>query len=129
MFVVLLLGGAFAYVFREQIKNNMKPAMMDTIRDYDPSKPENPITKAWDATQNKLQCCGKLDENGAKVDCSSENPVDEDKIFTKDCFGEAVVFVKGHAVIIGGVAVGIAAIMILGMVFAICLYKLIKRST
>jgi len=164
MFVVLLLGGAFAYVFREQIKNNMKPAMMDTIRDYDPSKPENPITKAWDATQNKLQCCGistnntglnrpwkswktnliinsgeasakvpasccKLDENGAKVDCSSENPVDEDKIFTKDCFGEAVVFVKGHAVIIGGVAMGIAAIMILGMVFAICLYKLIARST
>ena len=33
----------------------MKPAMMDTIRDYDPSKPENPITKAWDATQNKVQ--------------------------------------------------------------------------
>ena len=61
--------------------------------------------------QVPASCC-KLDENGAKVDCSSENPVDEDKIFTKDCFGEAVVFVKGHAVIIGGVAVGIAAIMV-----------------
>jgi len=164
MFVVLLLGGVFAYVFRQQIKNNMKPEMIGTIRDYDPSKPENPITKAWDATQNKLQCCGistnntapnrpwdswktnlninsgdssakvpasccKLNENGAKVDCSSDNPVDVDKIYQSDCFAEAIVFVKGHAVTIGSVAIGIAAIMILGMVFSICLYKLIARST
>jgi len=164
MFVVLLLGGVFAYVFRQQIKSNMKPAMMDTIRDYDPSKPEDPITKSWDAMQNKLRCCGistnitgddrpwdswkanlkinsgfgskmvpasccKLDVNGVKVDCASDNPVDEDRIFKSDCFTQAIKFVQGHAIIIGGVAVGIAAIMILGMVFSIVLCKLIKRST
>ena len=89
MFVVLLLGGVFAYVFRQQVNNiryfekynqntfcffiflrfvlysiiflflfqianNMKPEMMATIREYDPSNTSDPITKAWDSTQNKV---------------------------------------------------------------------------
>ena len=86
MFVVLLLGGVFAYVFRQQVNkieyfkdiiqalfvfsffeiifdsffiffqiaNNMKPEMMATIRDYDPSNTSDPITKAWDSTQIKV---------------------------------------------------------------------------
>jgi len=162
MFVVLLLGGVFAYVFRQQIADNMKPEMMATIRDYDPNAKSDPITKAWDATQNKLFCCGidtnvtngrpweswftnkrinsgpadkkvpasccKLDASGAKVDCASSNPVDEDRIYTSDCFASALVFLKGHAVIIGGVAVGIASVMILGMALSICHYKLIAKS-
>ena len=37
-----------------QIANNMKPEMMATIRDYDPSNTSDPITKAWDSTQNKV---------------------------------------------------------------------------
>jgi len=163
MFVVLLVGGVFAYVFRAQITSNMKPEMIATIREYDPSLTDDPLTKAWDATQNKLQCCGistnvtlsrpweswfvnkrinsgnadkkvpasccKLDASGAKVDCTSSDTVDEDRIFTSDCFAAALVFVRGHAVVIGGVAVSIAAIMILGMVFSISHYKLIARST
>ena len=32
----------------------MKPEMMATIRDYDPSKTSDPITKAWDSTQIKV---------------------------------------------------------------------------
>ena len=32
----------------------MKPEMMATIRDYDPSNTSDPITKAWDSTQNKV---------------------------------------------------------------------------
>lgn len=163
MFVVLLLGGVFAYVFRHQIATNMKPEMLQTIKDYNPKSTSDAITLAWDATQNKLQCCGiatnstldrpwaawrdnnhinsgaadfkvpesccKLDANGDKVNCVTSNTVDEDKIYTSDCFAAALVFVKGHAVVIGGVAVGIAAIMILGMVLSICHYKLIEKST
>jgi hypothetical protein len=55
-------------------------------------------------------CC-KLDTNGARVDCSTST-VDVDMIFTSDCFAAALIFVKGHAVIVGGVAVGISAVMV-----------------
>ena len=61
--------------------------------------------------QVPASCC-KLDASGAKVDCASSNPVDEDRIYTSDCFASALVFLKGHAVIIGGVAVGIASVMV-----------------
>ena len=43
---------------------------------------------------------------------ASKNPVDLDEIYQNDCFVEAVVFVRGHATIIGGVAVAIASIMV-----------------
>ena len=33
----------------------MKPEMMATIREYDPSNTSDPITKAWDSTQNKVR--------------------------------------------------------------------------
>jgi len=165
LFVVLLIGGVLAYVFRHQIASNMRPEMVHAIKSYDPTLPNDPITKTYDAIQNKLKCCGiennstigrpweawfkntrinsgtadkkvppsccKLDANGAKVECNSStgSNVDEDRIYTSDCFAVALVFLKDHAVIIGGVAVGIAAIMILGMVFSIVHYKLIEKST
>ena len=61
--------------------------------------------------QVPASCC-KLDTEGEKVDCASKNPVDLDEIYPNDCFVEAVVFVRGHATIIGGVAVAIASIMV-----------------
>jgi len=162
MFVVLLIGGVLAYVFRHQIASTMKPEMLVTAREYNPGLAKDPITRAWDATQNKLECCGvetnatinrpweawftnkyinsgsadrkvpqsccKLDANGAQVDCHLDNPVDIERIYTSDCFAAALIFVKGHSIVVGGVAVGIAAIMILGMVFSICHYKLIAES-
>jgi len=161
MFVVLLIGGVLAYVFRQQIADTMKPEMIITIREYDPARDNDPITNAWDAVQNKLECCGietnetigrpweswyknqrinsgsadkkvpasccLLDASGAKVDCATED-VDTDRIYTSDCFAVGLIFVKDHAIVVGGVAVGIAAVMILGMVFSICHYKLIAKT-
>ena len=44
----------FIFDFFFQIANNMKPEMMATIREYDPSDTSDPITKAWDSTQIKV---------------------------------------------------------------------------
>ena len=46
------------------------------------------------------------------MDCALKNPVDLDEIYQDDCFVDAVVFVRGHATVIGGVAVAIASIMV-----------------
>ena len=58
------------------------------------------------------ESCCLLDANSLKVDCQSDNPVDTSKIYTSDCFAAALIFVKGHSIVVGGVAVGIAAIMV-----------------
>ena len=54
------------------------------------------------------------------MDCASKNPVDLDEIYQNDCFVEAVVFVRGHATIIGGVAVAIASIMVCLLMSSSC---------
>eukprot|EP00095_Tigriopus_kingsejongensis_P005911 maker-scaffold392_size185621-snap-gene-0.18 protein:Tk05911 transcript:maker-scaffold392_size185621-snap-gene-0.18-mRNA-1 annotation:"Tetraspanin-1" len=58
MFVVLLIGGVLGYVFRNQVEDNLRPEMKHTIEEYNPSKPDDPVTAAWDDTQRNLQCCG-----------------------------------------------------------------------
>ena len=37
-----------------QISSTMKPEMLVTIREYNPADPD-PVSKAWDATQNKVR--------------------------------------------------------------------------
>lgn len=161
IFVILLIGGVLGYVFRYQIDDNLRPTMLHAIENYDPDKPLDSITEAWDLTQSKLKCCGIGMEgmsaqpwrawrknqrinsgqaeskvpasccrvvDGKPTDCASQS-IDETKldlIYTADCFNMGLDFVKGHAVVLGAIAIGIACIMILGMVFSIVLFKLIE---
>ncbi len=51
MFVVLLVGGVLGFVFRYQVEDNLRPEMRHAIEEYDPRRPDAPITAAWDDTQ------------------------------------------------------------------------------
>ncbi len=156
MFVVLVIGGVLGYVFRFQVEDNLRPEMRHTIEQYDPESKNNPVTAAWDDTQKNLKCCGmgrsdmenkpwlawmanrKLNprqgDNRVPAscckegfeDCGEDATVDEDKIYTADCFTEGLQFVRDHAFYLGGVAMGISFFMILGMIFSISLFKLIE---
>lgn len=159
MFVVLLVGGVIAYVFRHQVENTMRPEMLYSINEYDPSRPDDPMTKAWDDTQSQLQCCGlrihkdstenpwdawlrntEVNSGDASVmvpksccntnvpqnDCHIENPVNIDNIYQKDCFAVSLSFVTNHATLLGSISIGIASVMILGMVLSLMLFKLIE---
>ena len=41
-------------MFLFQIASTMKPEMLVTAREYNPGLAKDPITRAWDATQNKV---------------------------------------------------------------------------
>merc|ERR1719431_1151735 len=47
LFVILLVGGVLAYIFREQVSNTIQAEMIHDIRNYNPADPDNRITKAW----------------------------------------------------------------------------------
>ena len=61
-FVILLVGGVLAYIFREQVVNTIQAEMIADIRNYDPEDAEAAVTRAWDLTQTKLGCCGLMTE-------------------------------------------------------------------
>jgi tetraspanin-11 len=142
MFVVLVIGGVLGYVFRDQVEDNIRPEMRHTIEVYDPSTPQDAVTAAWDDTQKHLHCCGmgiatmmdspwktwkmnhrinpkstdeKVPASCCKsnlTDCSLENPVDVNAIYTADCFVVGLAFVQDHAVYLAGVALGISSLMV-----------------
>ena len=58
LFVVMVVGGVLAYIFREQVKNTIRAEMIADLRNYNPLEPESSVTRAWDETQSQLECCG-----------------------------------------------------------------------
>ena len=62
-------------------------------------------------TRVPLSCC-KMLEGGTAMNCTKDNQVDVDKIYTADCFTEGLKFVQDHAVYLGGVAIGISFFMV-----------------
>ena len=61
-FVILIIGGVLAYIFREQAVNTIQAEMIADIRAYDPDNRDDIVTRAWDQTQKKLGCCGLMTE-------------------------------------------------------------------
>ncbi|XP_046561871.1 CD82 antigen-like [Haliotis rubra] len=49
-----------------------------------------------------------------------------DQMFTEGCYTKFFAFLASNARILGGVGVGVAALMVLGMTFALCLCRRIK---
>lgn len=149
--LVLAIGAVLAYVFREQVDLTMKAEMVSDIRNYDPGQPTSPTTWAWDSTQEQLECCGMMtqqvnqsyevwrysralnpEEEGVwqvphsccipNMDCGRfmENI---SNIYTKDCYTQAKLFVVGHAEVMGGVAVVISCILLLGDLASLMLFR------
>lgn len=71
-----------------------------------------------------FSCCVKYD-NGTRSECVVDGKTDMDLVYQTDCFTVGLAFVKGHAVVIGGVAIGIASTMVFGMAFSLILFKVI----
>ncbi|XP_040568255.1 tetraspanin-1 [Lepeophtheirus salmonis] len=157
--VVLIIGGVLSYVFRDQVKHNLKPEMLHTINIYRPKDTRSDITEAWDATQRNLKCCGlakdgmentpwlawKMNKllnpidapdnfqvplsccisgyDGGNSTCNDNFQVNLDLIHKNDCFQAALIFVQSHALVIGGAAIGVSSLMLLGMVLSVILFK------
>ncbi|XP_018326784.1 CD151 antigen [Agrilus planipennis] len=140
VFVTMLLGGILGYVFREKVGITMRNAMVSSIPSYGRVKS---VTNAWDETQHRLQCCGIYSyrdwQNNIPDSCCKE-PVEGKRqrcqlmfeqqnsftLYQRGCLNVTVDFVKDHAAVIGGAGIGVACLMIVGMIFSIALFKLIE---
>lgn len=52
--------------------------------------------------------------------------LDMDLGVTQDCYEKMKEFVKAHALIVGGIGVGIAVLLIFGMILSLALYLVIE---
>jgi len=149
--LVLLLqfaGGITAFVKRNAIKDAIKKEFVDSmIPKYVPGGNDT-VTEAWDGVQTKLKCCGYVGPDDWKLNtvlpsgsvpdscCRNntegcgENWKDKPKgdIRTIGCKDKVLQELEIPFYVIGGVAIGLAFIEVVGIIMACCLSQSIKND-
>ncbi|XP_022186177.1 tetraspanin-9-like [Nilaparvata lugens] len=136
IFVVMLVGGILGYVFKEKVRYTMEQEMYSSIKFYNEKRN---IRRAWDDTQENLQCCGVTsyadwkgnipdsccrEIEGKKIPC--KNFQTQLNIYTDGCLNVTEIFVKDHASILGAAGISVSCLMLFGLAFAFILFKIIE---
>ncbi|KAL0276001.1 UNVERIFIED_CONTAM: hypothetical protein PYX00_003689 [Menopon gallinae] len=132
IFIVMLAGGILGYVFIDMVEYTMETEMYSSLKQYGNDKE---VTNGWDNIQTMFRCCGVHNQNDwLKVrnipdSCyrkRSPQAVDSSDHYTIGCLNTTVKFIQDHAEILGGAGIGIACLMLLGMLFSWGLYMIIE---
>jgi len=148
IFILEIVAGALGFTYKAKVDDVASKAMTRAIKDYGP---HNPATKLMDWTQHKFKCCGKDGASDYGVNVTSGCPAvssgiaqgvpscHEEKKCSEGllkpgggrkpgsgCKDSLINFIKENLVVIGGVAVSVAFIQLLGIIFACFLMKAIK---
>jgi CD63 antigen len=136
VFLLEIVAGALGFAYKKKVEDKVKDALDKAVDNYFTS--EQPGAKdLLDWAQQKFECCGRNSSteykktgnitcpSGGVASCYSGDSCTGD-LYTEGCQDKFVDFVKHNLAIIGAVAIGIAFIQLLGIIFACCLMKSIK---
>lgn len=136
-FILELAAGALAVVYRDDVEDNLQKVLNDTIMEYKTSKP---VRKSWDNVQEELECCG-VDNSSSwmylylntsvPTSCCSDMAADcntmSDTLYEQGCYTKLVDWFDDNYVIVGAVAIVLACIQLLGIVFGCCLARALAK--
>ncbi|XP_063224959.1 tetraspanin-11 [Bacillus rossius redtenbacheri] len=139
VFVTMLVGGILGYVFREKVGVTMEQEMQRSLSQYRGGEQHKETTDAWDYIQQNVKCCGVtgpsnwISYGGVPASCCKQRVLNSaictavpTNIYDDGCLEKTVKFVKDHAATLGGAGVGVACLMILGMIFSCALFNMIE---
>jgi len=136
VFIFELAGGIAGFVMRNQLKTEVKDKMLEAEKNYES---QEGVRKSWDAVQTKFKCCGVESytewtmKNGSlpnscckntKVTCKKGSA----DFYSDPCLERFTEYVQHNIVKIGGVGLGLAFIQIVGIIFACCLARAIRKE-
>lgn len=152
IFLLEVLAGVLAYIYYQQLNEELKDNLKETMVQKYHQPDQDHITKAVDKLQQEFKCCGSnkssdwaesvwirsIEARGRKVPDSccktqSENCGTRDhpsNIYKVEggCITKLENFIMEHLKIIGAVGVGIASVQVIGMIFTCCLYRSLKSE-
>lgn len=132
IFVIEIAGGIAAYVHRNELEGFLKENMNSTIQ-----QGKKDTKKIWDEMQYRWHCCGVVNATDypegkipdtccsqvpEKVTCTVQNS------YPKGCYDQMLEKVKSEISKVGGVAIGIAIVELIGVMFSWCLASAIKKE-
>lgn len=124
IFIVLLVCGIYVIIAKDKVKTNISETLEKKIKEMKGGDQE--AKKFMKALQDKLNCCGAdrgvLDYGGyTDNECQFAN-------YQQPCAPLLNQKLSQNIVIIAGVAIGIASVMFLGMIFSMLLCCAIKEN-
>ncbi|KAK7912967.1 hypothetical protein WMY93_013178 [Mugilogobius chulae] len=147
IFLLEVLAGVLAYIYYQQLNEELKQSLRDTmIQKYQRTNQEH-ITRAVDKLQQEFKCCGSNSSadwaasewirsqagKGRLVPdscCKTPTPMCGERDHPSNiykveggCITKLEKFILEHLKIIGAVGIGIACVQVIGMIFTCCLYK------
>lgn len=138
IFILEIVAGALGISYRGKVKTYTDKAVLKEIKNYNDNGKS--LLMSW--AQETFECCGNKGpadyDNHAKNDtsvfCDKGQGVKSchkggecsGTLYTEGCQPKIINFVKENMILVGGVALGIAFIQLLGIVFACLLMKAIK---
>lgn len=145
IFILEIAAGAVAYAYKDKLEGYVKEGLEKGVDKYATDKV---FRKAMDKAQKDFGCCGvdkytdyfkasnasvfpesccKKGETDCptSVSAAKKNP---SKLNSKGCLSELEKYLKDHIVVVGGVGIGIAFIQLIGIIFACCLMRSIKKE-
>jgi len=143
IFILEIAGGIAGFVLRDQVEDEVKHVLTDAMKNYKQDGHEG-VTETWDKLQKEFECCGvnnasdwtdpKMGNQPTIVEsccktpgtnCSTTNP---QEVFTDSCSIKLEDWLKSKVAIIGGVGIGLAFVQVVGIMFACCLARAIKKE-
>lgn len=138
IFILEIIAGALGFAYRKKVEDQVDKSLKDAVYKYDNA--DQPGAKELlDWAQERFECCGTYGSNdyqnatskcsgGGVATCYSSQSCNNGTLYSTGCKEQFVSFVRHNLAVVGAVAIGVAFIQLLGIIFACCLMKDIKAE-
>ncbi|CAB3378950.1 Hypothetical predicted protein [Cloeon dipterum] len=141
LFLIQIVGGALAFAFQDEFNEFLRTGLKNSMKEYNQPNAEGEIARQyWDTIQTEFKCCGvdgptdwttTLSNNGIPpASCGCDELFGNGclvGIYTKGCYQKLSQWLKMTQNVLGGVAIGVAAVELIGAVFALYFASSIRR--
>lgn len=142
--IIEIAGAITAYVYKGKLKGYVEDGMEYAMKHYNSSAK---YKKAFDTVQKELKCCGRRNAsdwyhplgigNVPESCCKNKTRSGIEKgkcpggmtgVYSEGCVDALFDYLKDHFAIIGGLAIAVAVIQIVGIIFACVVRHDIKKG-
>ncbi|XP_028393255.1 CD63 antigen-like [Dendronephthya gigantea] len=136
LLVIEIAAAITAYVYKDKMKGYLEDGFNDALDNYNNSD----YRKALDTVQKDFDCCGGTDGPASYTSRNITIPssccaklkngtsCNEHNAYKKGCVDKLFDYLEHHLAIVGGLAVGVAVIQVIGIIFACVVRRDVKEG-